>query len=125
MIVRLESFRAFSQTSVRGLSPLITSGEQHRWLFARLKHSPFRRFYLDPEEVRARGDLYRERHIKPLPVARDQRNSCKLFSLWLTDIRDRFLAPNVFANLRLFRHAEILPCLVELSFNLPSVVLRV
>lgn len=44
MIVRLESFRAFSQTSTRDLSRPITSGEQHRWLFARLKHSPFRRF---------------------------------------------------------------------------------
>lgn len=116
MIVRLESFRAFSQTSTRDLSRPITSGEQHRWLFARLKHSPFRRFcfWSRKRSEGVRWFISRTPYWAAASGTRP-RKFPKLFSPLSTDLSDHFLAFEILANPRPFRHAKILSLSAKFS----------
>lgn len=109
MIVRPQSFRAFSQTSTRDLSRPITSGEQHRWLFARLKHSPFRRFcfWSRKRSEGVRWFISRAPYWATASGTRP-RKFPKLFSPLSTDLSDHFLSFEILANPRPFRHAKIL-----------------
>lgn len=111
MIVRLESFRAFSQTSTRDLSRPITSGEQHRWLFARLKHSPFRRFcfWSRKRSEGVRWFISRTPYWAAASGTRP-RKFPKLFSPLSTDLSDHFLAFEILANPLPSRKNSILIC---------------
>lgn len=104
MIVRPQSFRAFSQTSTRDLSRPITSGEQHRWLFARLKHSPFRRFcfWSRKRSEGVRWFISRAPYWATASGTRP-RKFPKLFSPLSTDLSDHFLSFEILANPRPFR----------------------
>ena len=116
MIVRPESFRAFSQTSTRDLSRPITSGEQHRWLFARLKHSPFGRFcfWSRKRSEGVRWFISRAPYWATASGTRP-RKFPKLFSPLSTDLGDHFLSFEILANPRPFRHAKILSLSGKLS----------